>query len=96
MIKQTLSQLHLGCNGAMYRDPILMEEFNTVTCIFNNAMIGADNREANFVKLSVKERMWFNMEAIPWINLDTSELEWYVSKSRYNEIIEARGLWLLI
>lgn len=81
------------CNGAMYRDPILMEEFNTVTCIFNNAMIGADNREANFVKLSVKERMWFNMEAIPWINLDTSELEWYVSKSRYNEIIEASKIY---
>lgn len=76
------------CNGAMYRDPILMDEFNSVTCIFNQAMIGADNRKKNFVKLSQRERVWFNMKAIPWINLDTSELEWYVTKADYDEMIK--------
>lgn len=83
-----LISITFRCNGAMYRDPILMQEFNDVTCIFNQQMIGAENRKNRFVKLTPQERSWFTMEAIPWINLDTSELEWYVSKEQYNTVLQ--------
>lgn len=85
--------INFRCNGAMYRDPILMQEFNDVTCIFNQAMIGADNRKRNFVKLSQQERLWFPMEAIPWINLDTSELEWYVTNDQYKQVLALGGVY---
>lgn len=79
--------INFRCNGAIYRDPIIMQEFNDVTCIFNRQMIGADQRKQLFMKLTPQERQWFPMEAIPWINLDTSELEWYVSKEHYAKVL---------
>lgn len=75
------------CVGAEYNDPILYREFNDVTCLFNEGML-PNNRDSGYIRVPPHQISFFNYLAIPWINLDTNELEWYVSRTVYNEIIE--------
>lgn len=75
------------CVGAEYNDPILYREFNDITCIFNEGMM-PNARNGNYIKIPPHQLSFFNFLAIPWINLDTNEIEWYVSRSMYNEITE--------
>lgn len=70
------------CMGADYNDHISLQEFNAVTCIFNKDMLKLQdgNKPSNFEKIPKALLNHFNYRAYPWINLDTTELEWYVNK----------------
>lgn len=75
------------CIGAEYYDPILYKEFNDITCIFNQGML-PKNRSQSYVKIPSKHVRFFNFQAIPWVNIETTELEWYVKRDTYNAIVK--------
>lgn len=81
------TNISFECVGAMYDDPILMVEFNEVGCMFNPLM--ADNtRATHYRKLSLRERFFLNFKAYPRINMQNSELEWWVNKTDYNTYLK--------
>lgn len=78
------------CVGAWYQDPILIDIFNKTVIMHNTDMGGDDDdREANFVKLDPVYQQLFNHMGYPRINPDTYELEWWVTKDDYDEMVTA-------
>lgn len=73
------------CVGAIYKDPILMAEFNATVATFNIGMNDA-MRPKYYKKLTKAEADLFNNFGYPWIDLNTGELQWYVKLSEYNTI----------
>lgn len=92
---QTLN-FSFQCVGAMYNDPILLDEFNRLMAIYNPALRirgvtnnGRDNLivgRDDYVKLKLNEKKLFNYQAYPLVNEQTYELEWWVPKTVYNKI----------
>lgn len=92
---QTLN-FSFQCVGAMYNDPILLDEFNRLVAIYNKDLRivgltngGRDNKivgEGKYVKLKIGERRLFNYCAYPLINEQTYELEWWVPVQVYKNI----------
>jgi hypothetical protein len=90
-------QITFKCLGAMYDDPILLDEFNKVVGMFNPSMrpdpISGKIR-GDMVKLQGKtvngyyEKMLLNYKTYPYVNKDTKELEWYCPKDVYKAVIE--------
>lgn len=67
------------CMGAEYNDPILYHEFNDTVQFFNPGMRD-DRRGATYIKLKPSQQNEFGFWGYPRINLETLELEWWVSK----------------
>lgn len=78
------------CTGAIYKDPILMAEFNLTVQTFNMDMHDA-LRGKLFRILQPNEVNLFNHFGYPRINLDTGRLEWWVYKSDYDAIMTSQG-----
>ena len=74
------------CIGAEYNDPILMREFNATVIMFNPEMRD-QLRPVNYVFVPLKYRQLFNHISYPYINLDTNELQWWVSKALFEELL---------
>ena len=73
------------CMGANYLDFRLVIEFNTLVQNYNPGMRDA-NRKSRYRKLTThEEKDYFNYRAYPLIDLDSMELEWYVSNDLYKE-----------
>ena len=76
------------CNGAMYYDPILLQEFNEAVFIFNprlrdEVLKGTINLvTSNFMKVQPHFRYMFHGLTIPYIDLSTNELCWLVDTTR--------------
>lgn len=70
------------CMGAEYLDPILVEEFNLTVVLFNESMRNG-TREKRYQRISKEEKGLFNYRAYPWIDSDTFELQWWVTKADY-------------
>lgn len=76
------------CNGAMYYDPILLQEFNEAVFIFNptlrdEVLKGTINLvTSNFMKIQPHFRYMFHGLTIPYIDLSTNELCWLVDTTR--------------
>lgn len=84
--KQDQISLSWKCQGAMYYDPYIAVAFNITVVDFNPNMFPT-NRQRLYTKIPVYHRRYFKDEGYPWINLKTSELEWYVPNERYKEVI---------
>lgn len=78
------------CTGAIYKDPILMAEFNMTVQTFNMEMHDA-LREQRYVLLKPNEVTLFNHFGYPRINLDTGRLEWWVHREDYKSIMQSQG-----
>lgn len=76
------------CQGAMYYDPYTAIAFNITVVDFNPNMYPT-TRKKNYTKIPPQYKKLFKDEGYPWINLSTSELEWYVPNNRYKEVVEA-------
>lgn len=76
--------------GAIYKDPILMAEFNMVVQTFNFEMHDAIRVKA-YRLLAPNEVTLFNHFGYPRINLDTGRLEWWVHISDYAAIMKSQG-----
>lgn len=78
--------IRFRCNGAMYKDQILMQEFNETVAIFNpriaTAIEGGNEKDITngqlFFKVPFGHREMFNNMAFPYIDLSTNELCWLV------------------
>lgn len=69
--------------GAMYQDPIIMQEFNDVVEIFNPDMADG-RREQAMVKIPRTELVALNYHGYPRIDMDQqNELQWWMSKEDY-------------
>ena len=75
------------CMGVDYQDPVVVQEFNTTVTYFNPGMRDGQ-REQYYTKIQPHERPFFNYRGYPRIDIDTYELEWYVSNDVYAEINE--------
>jgi len=76
--------MSFDCVGAIYNDPLVLEEFNSAVYKFNPQMEDA-SRSSYFQKLTPAERPLFNYTGYPRINETTQELEWWVHKDLYRE-----------
>lgn len=73
------------CTGAEYNDPLLYVEFNQTVQMFNPNM--QDGRRENvYHKLTHKELDAFNFRGYPRIDLNTFELEWWVSMEEFENL----------
>ena len=73
------------CMGAMYFDYRVVHEFNTLVGMYNPGM-REGYRASRYRKLANNaEKDYFNYRAYPHIDLDSMELEWYVSNDMYKE-----------
>ena len=79
--------------GFCYQDPILVYEFNKTVAIFNPDMAddGTTNPPylRNMVLLQQSELITFNNRGYPRINVDTMELQWFISLPEYNATMAA-------
>lgn len=78
------------CIGAIYKDPILMVEFNLTVQTFNMHMHDS-LRGKLFYLLKPNEVNLFNHFGYPRIDLDTGRLEWWVYKTEYDAIMKSQG-----
>lgn len=83
-------QIPFQCTGAIYKDPILMVEFNLTVQTFN-PMMHDQFRAKYYTLLTPKEARLFNHFGYPRINLDTGRLEWWVKNTDYKSIMLAQG-----
>lgn len=81
--------LQMDSVGAIYNDPYLIRAFNLTVSHkdFNPAMGVQSTREQFFVRIEADQRQLFNFKCFPWINEDTIELEWWVDKHVFEELI---------
>ncbi len=82
------------CNGMMYQDDILIREFNQAVVLQNSQMDDSGDtsnmdstREQYYVQLDQKYAPLFNNMGYPRINPDTYELQWWVDKDIYNNVV---------
>jgi hypothetical protein len=83
-------------NGVMYSDPILIDEFNRTSAMFNDAMSDkyfTTSRDASgnivttnsiYKQIPIAALDLFNNRGYPRINPYTYELEWWVDTQEYN------------
>jgi len=76
--------------GARYMDDIIVHDFNKVVGIFNSSMRLSDmSKSKNMVKVPIDELQVFNNRGYPRIDPDTKELQWYVDKDDYNNVMSS-------
>jgi hypothetical protein len=76
-------QIVVKAEGIYYNEPFIIDNFNEVVRIFNNAM--EDGLREQYMRLLVdSEKVTMNYAAYPRINVDTHEFEWWVWKSDYD------------
>ena len=75
------------CMGVDYFDDILVKEFNQVVAIFNPSMED-ENRDSQMMPIPWGMLQVLNHRGYPYINPDTSELQWYISLSDYSAMAQ--------
>ena len=80
--------IRFSCVGFMYQDDILVHEFNKTVGIFNPSMRDA-KRNSEMIQIRPNLLPLFNTRGYPHIDIDSYELEWYVSASEYASKINA-------
>jgi len=78
------------CYGVRYDDPIILENFNRIVRDYNPDFFNdlVDGMRGDYKLVPHEELDVFNFEAIPYLNTDTMQLEWYCREDRYNEIMD--------
>lgn len=83
----------LRCEGVEYNDPILIEEFNEISFMFNPALEQSienrnSNKDTEYMLVSSADVDLFNFNAYPIINPTSWDLEWWVKRTTYKFIRE--------
>ena len=86
--------VQFSCVGAVYMDPIQLHEFNLRTFAFNPSFRGfmdidkyGDDYTQEYIKIPHERRASFNYKGLPYINLSTMEMEWWVPATHYGDEI---------
>jgi len=75
-------------SGARYNDPIIVEDFNDLVGIFCESMKDA-TRKSNMQKIDISVLDFFNFQGYPRIDPSSWDLEWYVYKNTYDNVMRA-------
>lgn len=75
--------LQFACDGFRVFDPLIIHDFNEVGKIFNPAMED-DVRDSYMVRVPPGLLKLFNFSGYPRVNMETSELEWYVDAAAFD------------
>jgi len=78
--------VHFVNTGVMYHDEILKWEFNQCSEQWFNPNMADGTRQRMFTKVPMEELPIFNYRGYPRINLETSELEWWVRNDEYRQL----------
>lgn len=76
--------------GQMHFDDIVIDQFNRAV-IQSNGDMADGYREALYVKIPQDELYIFNHRGYPRINIERGELEWWITKEQYIEVITYLG-----
>lgn len=76
--------------GMMYDDPILLFEFNKLVEAYN-PYIHPKRRGNKYIAVPPEYTRAFNMLGLPYIDLTTGKLEWFVTKEEYKVIMNIIG-----
>lgn len=79
--------VQFACVGAVYNDPIQLFEFNIRIQRWNPRM-SPDVRNNYYIKVPFAYRAATNYYGYPWINLATMELEWWIEKDVFTNLIK--------
>jgi hypothetical protein len=77
-------QISFACLGAMYNDPIVLDEFNKTVIQRYPDML---NPSVNHVKIPSAQRTLFNFNGYPLVDLDTNELQWWIEKDLFKAYV---------
>ncbi len=78
-------QIPFSCVGAIYNDPITLDEFNMTTCALNEELrLSVEGSSNTYVPIPRAETKLFNYHGYPIVDLDTNELLWYI----HSELLE--------
>lgn len=87
-------QIPFKCYGAIYEDDMIIRSFNDAVSYFHqemgegNGLINKPNART-MVQIPVENLFIFNHRGYPWINPQTYEIEWYVSREYYDSKMNA-------
>lgn len=74
--------IRMEANIITYNDPILLLEFNMVNTFFNNNMYNMVHGQGhNLKKIPLEELAKYNYRGLPYIDVNTMELCWYVENN---------------
>lgn len=74
--------IRMETNIIMYNDPILILEFNMVNSFFNNNVYNMlHGQNHNLKKIPVEDLALYNYRGIPYIDVNTMELCWYIENN---------------
>jgi hypothetical protein len=74
--------------GFICQDDILIRTFNETQAIFNQDML-PDRIDSKMQAVPIEYLKYFNNRGYPYIDANTRELRWYVSKEYYNAKLES-------
>lgn len=91
-VNQSLKEVSIQfqSNGAMTMDPIVFRMFNQTVINFCPQM-AKDVRNTYFHRLTIAEKPFFSNLALPFIDLETARLDWYVDKIQYQQEMKLLG-----
>lgn len=81
--------VQFGCVGSIYNDPIQLAEFNIRMMRWNPNLVDG-KREKMYIKIHPSDRGITNGYGYPLINLDTREMEWWISKEDLTELLKGQ------
>lgn len=89
------------CFGAIYNDPMLLDDFNRTVAKFNPDLRIANQStlykeeirlvSSNYYRVTPEQRDYMNFYAYPLAHPYTQELCWFVEKDVYNNIMNSLG-----
>lgn len=81
----------MKCFGFRYNDPAIFENFNNTVGMVNSDMarVMAGIDDGSMVRITEDVKFMFNFKGYPFINPETSELEWWIERNVYDDIIES-------
>lgn len=78
------SSIQFQCNGMWMMDPIVLRSFNETMLMYNPSLAPAVRKD-RWVELTEDIRPFFNHLALPYIDLKSAKLCWYVETPTYRD-----------
>lgn len=84
----------MRCFGFLYNDPAIFERFNKLMGMFNPDMrrLIYEGDAGRMIKIPKKWKQYFNHRGYPLMNPSSTELEWWIEKDMFLDILAQNGI----